>query len=94
MVFQGDFDPTKTKVVHFAGNPLALSRKIHAQEVDNLREENDDLHRKIRQLEQHGASIGAENVDRNADKEIEGSLLSSHARNLSQSSLTPSHQQI
>lgn len=49
---QGDFDPTKTRVLHFAGNPLALSRKLHAQELDNLRDENEDLRRKVKALEQ------------------------------------------
>ena len=55
LFMKGDFDPTKTKVLHFAGNPLALSRKLHAQEMDKLRDENEDLRRRIKALEQHGS---------------------------------------
>ena len=39
-------------MLHFAGNPLALSRKLHAQQLDNLRDENENLRRKIKALEQ------------------------------------------
>ena len=29
VLFQGDYDPTKTKVLHFAMNPTALAQKLY-----------------------------------------------------------------
>ena len=75
---KGDFDPTKTKVLHFAGNPLALSRKLHAQELENLRDENEDLRRKIKALEQQdsGSSVAQSSLpsDTQSDdgKQVQG----------------------
>ena len=74
---QGDFDPTKTKVLHFSHNPLALSRRLHAQELDNLRDENEDLRRKIKVLEQNSTenlTTKSERADISSDdtKQVQG----------------------
>lgn len=87
---QGDFDPTKTKVLHFAGNPLALSRKLHAQQLDYLRDENEDLRRKVKALEQRSADTsslaqsfqgGSQSEDGKSVQELQSRLESSELQN-------------
>eukprot|EP00794_Sanderia_malayensis_P009229 gene9229-10203_t len=85
---QGDFDPTKTKVVHFAGNPIALSRKMRAEELDRLRDENHELRRKLRQLRQDTVDVETDNnisIPSNVEhdkeiKELKSQLESSELR--------------
>lgn len=51
---QGDYDPTKTKVIHFEMNPVAMAAKQRAAELQRLREENETLKERIRVLEESG----------------------------------------
>eukprot|EP00112_Aurelia_sp_Birch-Aquarium-sp1_P026102 Seg904.5 transcript_id=Seg904.5/GoldUCD/mRNA.D3Y31 product="Mitotic spindle assembly checkpoint protein MAD1" protein_id=Seg904.5/GoldUCD/D3Y31 len=66
---QGHFDPTKTKVLHLAKNPHAISRKLHTEEIDNLRDENEELRRKVKAFEKQGAVTGSSTIL--DDKEIQ-----------------------
>ncbi|XP_070540190.1 mitotic spindle assembly checkpoint protein MAD1-like [Ptychodera flava] len=85
---QGDFDPTKTKVVHFGMNPSAMARQKRAEELNQLREECEILRNRVRELEESGASIGGEKMSEKfaemSSKEVEDlkkELKSSEMRN-------------
>ncbi|XP_061174912.1 mitotic spindle assembly checkpoint protein MAD1-like [Saccostrea echinata] len=49
---QGDFDPTKLKVLHFSMNPAALAQQKRADELKNLKEENERLKKRLEVLEE------------------------------------------
>ena len=55
VLFQGDYDPTKTKVLHFAMNPTALAQKRRGEELERLQEENAKLKKRLEVLEESGA---------------------------------------
>ena len=55
VLFQGDYDPTKTKVLHFAMNPTALAQKRRGEELGRLQEENAKLKKRLEVLEESGA---------------------------------------
>ena len=48
---QGDYDPTKTKVVHFSMNPAEIAQSRRAEEVRRLQAENARLSERVRLLE-------------------------------------------
>ena len=50
-LFQGDFDPTKTQVVHFSDNPVDIARRKRAVQLEKLREENEKLRERVAILE-------------------------------------------
>lgn len=49
---QGDYDPSKLKVLHFTMNPAALAQKKRAEELIKLREENERLKKRVEVLEE------------------------------------------
>ena len=51
MRFQGDYDPTKTKVVHLRVNPVTVAQQNRAEEVRLLRQDNMKLRERIKVLE-------------------------------------------
>lgn len=48
---QGDFDPTKTKVLHLSMNPASLAQKNKVEEMKKLLEDNRRLRERIKILE-------------------------------------------
>ena len=48
---QGDYDPSKTKVLHFSHNPFTHARQLRSTEVEKLREECEKLRKKVKMLE-------------------------------------------
>ncbi|XP_078611717.1 mitotic spindle assembly checkpoint protein MAD1-like [Branchiostoma floridae x Branchiostoma japonicum] len=69
---QGDFDPTKTKVVHFGLNPTALRRQHRQEELEKLREECEKLRQRLRAAEEGGAAdVTASILQTPSSKEME-----------------------
>ena len=56
LFFQGYYDPTKSKIVHFSMNPLAKAKQQRAEELEKLRKENESLRRRLQLLEEGGCS--------------------------------------
>lgn len=54
---QGDYDPTKTKVLHFSMNPHAIAQKQKAEELKQLKEENEKLKTRLQLLEESGGKV-------------------------------------
>ncbi|XP_072513766.1 mitotic spindle assembly checkpoint protein MAD1 isoform X1 [Salminus brasiliensis] len=52
---QGDYDPVKTKVVHFRLNPTCVAKQQRADEVEQLRVECERLRDRLRKMEAGGA---------------------------------------
>ncbi|CAJ1054017.1 mitotic spindle assembly checkpoint protein MAD1 [Xyrichtys novacula] len=52
---QGDYDPAKTRVLHFKMNPTSLAKQERQQEVESLREEVTSLRELVRSLQEGGA---------------------------------------
>ncbi|KAJ0051212.1 hypothetical protein NL108_016134, partial [Boleophthalmus pectinirostris] len=52
---QGDFDPAKTRLLHFKMNPTAVAKQQRQQEVDSLREEVTRLRELVRSVQESGA---------------------------------------
>nr|XP_045594716.1 mitotic spindle assembly checkpoint protein MAD1-like isoform X1 [Procambarus clarkii] len=48
---KGDYDPTKTKVLHFENNPLAKAVKNRETEIQRIQKENEALQERVRLLE-------------------------------------------
>uniref|UniRef100_A0A8C2YVH2 Mitotic spindle assembly checkpoint protein MAD1 n=1 Tax=Cyclopterus lumpus TaxID=8103 RepID=A0A8C2YVH2_CYCLU len=53
---QGDYDPVKTRVLHFKMNPTAVAKQQRHQDVDGLREEVARLRELVRSLQDGGAA--------------------------------------
>ncbi|CAB4005412.1 mitotic spindle assembly checkpoint MAD1-like [Paramuricea clavata] len=53
---QGDFDPSKVKVVHFSQNPFTHARQLRSAEFEKLREECERLRKKVKMLEEGNTS--------------------------------------
>ncbi|CAH1274222.1 MAD1L1 [Branchiostoma lanceolatum] len=69
---QGDYDPTKTKVVHFGLNPTALRRQHRQEELEKLREECEKLRQQLRAAEEGGgADVTASILQTPSSKEME-----------------------
>ena len=66
---QGDYDPTKTKVIHFEMNPVAMAAKQRAAEIQMLREENEALKQRLKILEESGGQ--AEDVTEQVQKRLQ-----------------------
>ncbi|NWT29481.1 MD1L1 protein, partial [Cardinalis cardinalis] len=58
LTLQGDYDPSKTKVVHFSMNPMSLAKQQRKEEQQQLQEECERLRELVRVL-QGGGSISA-----------------------------------
>ncbi|XP_058236941.1 mitotic spindle assembly checkpoint protein MAD1 [Hemibagrus wyckioides] len=52
---QGDYDPLKTKVVHFRLNPTSVAKQERVEEVEKLKVECERLRERLRKLEAGGA---------------------------------------
>ncbi|NXK64004.1 MD1L1 protein, partial [Sylvietta virens] len=56
LTLQGDYDPSRTKVVHFSMNPMSLAKQQRKEEQQQLQEECERLRELVRALK-GGASI-------------------------------------
>ncbi|XP_068178708.1 mitotic spindle assembly checkpoint protein MAD1 [Antennarius striatus] len=54
---QGDYDPVKTRVLHFKMNPTTVAKQQRQQEVEALREEVTRLGELVRSLQDGGARV-------------------------------------
>ncbi|XP_074519242.1 mitotic spindle assembly checkpoint protein MAD1 [Halichoeres trimaculatus] len=54
---QGDYDPVKTRVLHFKMNPTSVAKQQRQQEVESLREEVTSLRELVRSLQEGGALV-------------------------------------
>lgn len=54
---QGDYDPTKLKVLHFKMNPIDMAVEQRREEVTKLKEENERLKQRIKLLEENEGRI-------------------------------------
>lgn len=54
-VFQGDYDPAKTKVMHFRLNPTSIAKQQRAEDLEQLRVECERLRDRLRKMEAGGA---------------------------------------
>ncbi|KAM4603748.1 mitotic spindle assembly checkpoint protein MAD1 [Polymixia lowei] len=52
---QGDYDPVKTRVLHFKMNPTSVAKQQRQQETEELREEVTRLREHLRSLQEGGA---------------------------------------
>ncbi|XP_062865888.1 mitotic spindle assembly checkpoint protein MAD1 [Trichomycterus rosablanca] len=52
---QGDYDPVKTKVMHFRMNPTSVAKQQRAEEMEQLKVECERLRERLRKLEAGGA---------------------------------------
>ena len=51
-MLQGDFDPTKVKVIHFSQNPFTHARQMRTAEIEQLKEECEKLRKTVKMLEE------------------------------------------
>ncbi|KAK1164784.1 mitotic spindle assembly checkpoint protein MAD1 [Acipenser oxyrinchus oxyrinchus] len=54
---QGDYDPTKTKVMHFKMNPASLAKQQQVEDVQQLREQCKQLQERVQVLQAGGAVL-------------------------------------
>lgn len=60
---QGDYDPTKTKIITFSMNPAAMAKKQRGEELERLRAECETLRQRVRVLEESsGEGASSETV--------------------------------
>ncbi|KAK4307541.1 hypothetical protein Pmani_020688 [Petrolisthes manimaculis] len=62
---KGDYDPTKTKVLHFKDNPLARAREGRKTELERMKEANSELRERIKLLEAGETHNLTQQVDMN-----------------------------
>lgn len=55
--FQGDYDPVKTRVLHFKMNPTTVAKQQRQQETEALQEEVTRLRELVRSLQEGGAAL-------------------------------------
>ncbi|NXN42077.1 MD1L1 protein, partial [Rhinoptilus africanus] len=55
LTLQGDYDPSRTKVLHFSMNPVSLAKQQRKEEQQQLQEECDRLRELVRVLEGGGS---------------------------------------
>ncbi|KAM9179258.1 mitotic spindle assembly checkpoint protein MAD1 [Mergus octosetaceus] len=58
LTLQGDYDPSKTKVLHFSMNPVSLAKQQRKEEQQQLQEECERLRELVRVLEGGGSIHG------------------------------------
>uniref|UniRef100_A0A8C9ERK3 Mitotic spindle assembly checkpoint protein MAD1 n=1 Tax=Pavo cristatus TaxID=9049 RepID=A0A8C9ERK3_PAVCR len=58
LTMQGDYDPSKTKVLHFSMNPASLAKQQRKEEQQQLQEECERLRELVRVLEAGGSIHG------------------------------------
>ncbi|NXL24749.1 MD1L1 protein, partial [Setophaga kirtlandii] len=59
LTLQGDYDPSRTKVVHFSMNPMSLARQQRKEEQQQLQEECERLRELVRVLQGGGSVSGS-----------------------------------
>ncbi|KAL9835850.1 mitotic spindle assembly checkpoint protein MAD1 [Geothlypis trichas] len=59
LTLQGDYDPSRTKVVHFSMNPMSLARQQRKEEQQQLQEECERLRELVRVLQGGGSVPGS-----------------------------------
>ncbi|NWY91673.1 MD1L1 protein, partial [Loxia curvirostra] len=59
LTLQGDYDPSRTKVVHFSMNPMSLARQQRKEEQQQLQEECERLRELVRALKGGGSIPGS-----------------------------------
>lgn len=81
---QGDYDPSKTKVLHFSMNPASLAKQQRKEEQQQLQEECERLRELVRVLEAGGSIHGnLEGVGSfQSPQEVAGRLLASRHEDL------------
>ena len=50
--FQGDFDPSKVKVLHLSSNPFMQARQSKSEQMERLKQECEVLRRRVKMLEE------------------------------------------
>ncbi|NXY01727.1 MD1L1 protein, partial [Pteruthius melanotis] len=58
LTLQGDYDPSRTKVLHFSMNPMSLAKQQRKEEQQQLQEECERLRELVRVLEGGGSIAG------------------------------------
>ncbi|XP_074453540.1 mitotic spindle assembly checkpoint protein MAD1 isoform X1 [Larus michahellis] len=58
LTLQGDYDPSRTKVLHFSMNPMSLAKQQRKEEQQQLQEECEKLRELVRVLEGGGSVPG------------------------------------
>ncbi|NWR17175.1 MD1L1 protein, partial [Emberiza fucata] len=58
LTLQGDYDPSRTKVVHFSMNPMSLAKQQRKEEQQQLQEECERLRELVRVLQGGGSISG------------------------------------
>ncbi|NXG88102.1 MD1L1 protein, partial [Stercorarius parasiticus] len=58
LTLQGDYDPSRTKVLHFSMNPMSLAKQQRKEEQQQLQEECERLRELVRVLEGGGSVPG------------------------------------
>ncbi|NXN03749.1 MD1L1 protein, partial [Sylvia borin] len=58
LTLQGDYDPSRTKVVHFSMNPMSLAKQQRKEEQQQLQEECERLRELVRVLKGGGSISG------------------------------------
>ncbi|NXH97840.1 MD1L1 protein, partial [Pachycephala philippinensis] len=59
LTLQGDYDPSRTKVLHFSMNPMSLAKQQRKEEQQQLQEECERLRELVRVLEGGGSISGS-----------------------------------
>ncbi|NXV60712.1 MD1L1 protein, partial [Molothrus ater] len=59
LTLQGDYDPSRTKVVHFSMNPMSLAKQQRKEEQQQLQEECERLRELVRVLKEGGSVSGS-----------------------------------
>ncbi|NXA88128.1 MD1L1 protein, partial [Melanocharis versteri] len=59
LTLQGDYDPSRTKVLHFSMNPMSLAKQQRKEEQQQLQEECERLRELVRVLEGGGSVSGS-----------------------------------
>ncbi|NWZ10353.1 MD1L1 protein, partial [Agelaius phoeniceus] len=59
LTLQGDYDPSRTKVVHFSMNPMSLAKQQRKEEQQQLQEECERLRELVRVLKGGGSVSGS-----------------------------------
>ncbi|XP_054036320.1 mitotic spindle assembly checkpoint protein MAD1 [Dryobates pubescens] len=59
LTLQGDYDPSRTKVLHFSMNPASLAKQQRKEEQQNLQEECERLREMLRVVEGGGSIPGS-----------------------------------
>ncbi|NXD21391.1 MD1L1 protein, partial [Spelaeornis formosus] len=58
LTLQGDYDPSKTKVLHFSMNPMSLAKQQRKEEQQQLQEECEKLRELVQVLREGGSISG------------------------------------